>query len=307
MPEAISTKDVIAGEITVPTLVQTFFENLVTTGGDRNKKRPISDNKKRRIESLAHDAIYAVTNGRIIPAKHLLLALTMKALTGRRKVIELLNRYGHCVSYSVAEEIETELIFSAMEKSRLLPDGLHQLPFLHTGVGFDNFDLFVDTLSGKETLHDTVGIVYQDVPAIPIQENLASSHATSRPSVQRQPAKKRRRALEVEEFPIVPHHKSLKLKTQSLTDLEDETRAVIAPLYSTAQTFDFIWMLQICMKVENTPMWTGWNSKLVENRHPMQVIQYLPQIDASPTIDAVVVLTMEMSLRIAAECEQRYI
>jgi hypothetical protein len=75
LPEAISTKDVIAGEITVPTLVQTFFENLVTTGGDRNKKRPISDNKKRRIESLAHDAIYAVTNGRIMPAKHLLVSL----------------------------------------------------------------------------------------------------------------------------------------------------------------------------------------------------------------------------------------
>lgn len=35
--------------------------------------------------------------------------------------------------------------------------------------------------------------------------------------------------------------------------------------------------------------------------------QYLPQIDASPAIDAVVVLTMEMALRIAAEWEQRYI
>lgn len=51
------------------------------------------------------------------------------------------------------------------------------------------------------------------------------------------------------------------------------------------------------MKVENTPMWTGWNSKIVENKHPMQVVQYLPQIDASPTIVAVVVLTMEMALR----------
>ena len=214
LPEAISTKDVIAGEITVPPPLNTFYENLLTTGGDRSKKQPISDNKKRRIESLAHDAIYAVSNGRIMPAKQLLLALSMKALTGRRKVIELLNRYGHCVSYSVAEEIETELIFSAMEKSRLLPDGLHQLPFLHTGVGFDNFDLFVDTLTGKETLHDTVGIVYQDVPEITIQENLASSIVTSRPSFQLQPAKKRRRALEEEDFHIVPYHKSLKLKSE---------------------------------------------------------------------------------------------
>ena len=49
LPEAISTKDVIAGEITVPPLLNTFYENLLTTGGDRSKKQPISDNKKRRI------------------------------------------------------------------------------------------------------------------------------------------------------------------------------------------------------------------------------------------------------------------
>ena len=32
---------------------------------------------------------------------------------------------------------------------------------LATGVAFDNFDRFVETLSGKDTLHDTVGIAYQ--------------------------------------------------------------------------------------------------------------------------------------------------
>ena len=30
-----------------------------------------------------------------------------------------------------------------------------------TGVAWDNFDRFVETKSGKHTLHDTVGIAYQ--------------------------------------------------------------------------------------------------------------------------------------------------
>jgi len=33
-----------------------------------------------------------------------------------------------------------------------------------TGVAFDNFDRFVETSSGKDTLHDTVGIIYQNDP-----------------------------------------------------------------------------------------------------------------------------------------------
>ena len=53
-------------------------------------------------------------------------------------------------------------------------------------------------------------------------------------------------------------------------------------------------------------MWVGWNSKFIENRHPMQVVQYLLQLNASPTIDGVVLATMKMTLRIAAECGQKY-
>ncbi|KZS05943.1 Glioma tumor suppressor-like protein [Daphnia magna] len=42
--------------------------------------------------------------------------------------------------------------------------------YIIIGVAFDNYDRFVETLTGKDTLHDTVGIVYQDVSEC-IQEN----------------------------------------------------------------------------------------------------------------------------------------
>ena len=82
----------------------------------------------------------------------------------KREVIDVKNRFGHCVSSNFVEELETELAFGALEESKLLPESLLHLPDLNTGVAFDNFDLFVETLTEKDTLRDTVGIVTQDIP-----------------------------------------------------------------------------------------------------------------------------------------------
>jgi hypothetical protein len=57
-------------------------------------------------------------------------------------VIDIMNCFGHCVSYNFVEELETELAFGAFEESKLLPESLLRLPDLNTGVAFDNFDLF---------------------------------------------------------------------------------------------------------------------------------------------------------------------
>lgn len=49
-----------------------------------------------------------------------------------------------------------------MEKSTLCPEKIKKNPDLFTGVSYDNFDRFVETTKGKDTLHDTVGIIYQN-------------------------------------------------------------------------------------------------------------------------------------------------
>ena len=43
------------------------------------------------------------------------------------------------------------------------PDGIVQEPGLSTGTAWDNYDENTETLSGKGTLHDTVGICNQNV------------------------------------------------------------------------------------------------------------------------------------------------
>ena len=55
---------------------------------------------------------------------------------------------------------------------------LLQQPGLCTCLAFDNYDELTETLSGRDTLHDTVGICFQNRPpentAITIMEKVTS-------------------------------------------------------------------------------------------------------------------------------------
>ncbi|GBP96603.1 hypothetical protein EVAR_65156_1 [Eumeta japonica] len=61
------------------------------------------------------------------------------------------------------EELETEATYYSMLKSTICPDAIKTSSNLCTGIAFDNYDRFVETNDGKDTLHDTVGIIYQNI------------------------------------------------------------------------------------------------------------------------------------------------
>ena len=63
------------------------------------------------VDSIANDIVYAASNGRKVPGKQRHLGIVMKSITGSRKVIDILNRFGQCISYSAVEGLETELAF----------------------------------------------------------------------------------------------------------------------------------------------------------------------------------------------------
>ena len=86
----------------------------------------------------------------------------MKSLTGSKRVIEILNRLAHTASYHTIEELETELTFQATEIGNCTPPtGMSFCSEQATSVAFGIFDSFMETLTGKDTLRDTVGIAYQ--------------------------------------------------------------------------------------------------------------------------------------------------
>lgn len=169
MPVNLRTSDVLKGECLIPHVLKDFYFTLLA--GSRSKRRKhIRTN--RISNSLPEDTIFNVTNGRVKTKRHLTLGLSLKSLTSSRKVVEIINRYGHCSSDHVAEDIETEMTSTSCLRSIRCPEGIVRMKGLHTGLAFDNFDRFVDISSGKDTLHDSVGIIYQNVDRI-LEEDAA--------------------------------------------------------------------------------------------------------------------------------------
>ncbi|GFX66459.1 hypothetical protein TNCV_1291401 [Trichonephila clavipes] len=160
LPVVMKMEDLINGEYTIPEKLDRFFKALI---GGKDIRRRDGVNCHRLSNSLASDAIYCVCNGTVKPSKHITLGMTVKSLTSSRKMINILNRLGHCCYYNTLEELETEATISSVNRSQICPPDIIQSPSLSTGVAFDNFDRYVDTLTGKDTLHDTVGIIYQNV------------------------------------------------------------------------------------------------------------------------------------------------
>lgn len=72
--------------------------------------------------------------------------MAIKSMFSSRKVLKMLNCLGHCVSYHVIDEIETELTYIANESDRITPAGMLIDRNLCNGLAFDSFDRFVETL-----------------------------------------------------------------------------------------------------------------------------------------------------------------
>ena len=158
LPNNLKIEDIKRGEVTVPELVTTFFQNLI---GAPDVTHWENNFKKIRIKSMSEDAAFAATKRLKKPQKHLMLGIALKSLTGSRKVIKIMNRLGHCASYHTREEAETEATSESTKRNLVTPLGMK--PRCGTGVTWDNFDRFVETITGKETLHHTVGITYQTI------------------------------------------------------------------------------------------------------------------------------------------------
>lgn len=89
--------------------------------------------------------------------------MSLKNMTSIRKVIEIMNRYGQSCSYNILEEIETQAAFSIVNDSPICPPEIIRQSDRIICLAWDNFDLFVNSkiTGGKDTIHDTVGIISQ--------------------------------------------------------------------------------------------------------------------------------------------------
>ena len=297
LPISLSLKDFKQGQSKPPDILVRFLEILFAGTEDNSSERV-----KRQVNSTAQDILFCTSNGKVQPAKHLCMGIGIKSLTGSRKIVDLLNRLGHSVSYHVAEGIETEIASSLTETERILPDMLLQQVGLCTGLAFDNYDELTETLSGRDTLHDTVGICFQNRPTEVTTEDTTMGSMSNAEEVH-VPVRslKRRRQYEPQDHTLLPYKKkpSLRKFKYKMYSIEDP------PNLEIVIKKDQIWMLA-CYLFKDTPMWRGWNSLVCEDPLPLQAIGYMENIDLPPTRLDVVQETLRLSQKVAEECGEKY-
>ena len=111
------------------------------------------------------------------------LALSLHHDTRSKKVVELFNKQGLCVSYGRTLQLETALANAVVENTWNF-GGLYVPPFLKKGsfvfFAADNTDFSEDTPDGKGTTHGTIVAVYQkqDAPGDAVAPPLVIKEST---------------------------------------------------------------------------------------------------------------------------------
>ncbi|KAK4886112.1 hypothetical protein RN001_002383 [Aquatica leii] len=205
--------------------------------------------------------------------------MALKSLTSSKKIINILNRFGHCCNYTTLEELET---ISFVHQTQVCSPYIILNPLLCTGVA--SFDRYVDTLNGKETLHDTVGIIYQN-----IDDNSHSGLNQDDDT-------------NAENMLPPPRLKMVDRLTPVQIDHPSPPEN-----FSLLQAIDLLHLLSHVFHIPNTPSWTGFNCRIIEDNSPKQKVSYLTQINLSPTNVSVVAYTMEQAQNVGKECGQTYV
>lgn len=95
LPQNLKTSDLLKGECTIPQTIKELYSNVLRDCRFQSKQ---SSEYGRRSSSLAEDIIFYVLCGKIKNSKLITLAMTLKSITSSRKVVEIINKYGHCCS-----------------------------------------------------------------------------------------------------------------------------------------------------------------------------------------------------------------
>lgn len=303
LPDKLTANDLIGGECAnIPQSLTRFHSQLLSGKNTRRKRSNITN---RLVKSFSEDCVYAVTKGKIKTSKHICLGLTIKSLTNSKKMVNTLHKYGHCCSYTTLEELETEATFNSCLRTDICPEDISRTENKCTGLAFNNFDRFVDTANGKDTLHDTVGIIFQNVDCLLQSSFTTDDRETVNTEEPSESAKKKRRAFDEISTELESYPKKPKI-SENLQPLDNPLRSIVPNNLISLQHINFTWILSHFLNIPNTPMWIGFNSLIFKDMSPTQKISYLTTINLSPTSTSVVLETMKQSQKVALECNEKY-
>ena len=84
-------------------------------------------------------------------------------MTGSKSVVNLLKRFGRCISNEKVHRIDIGMESSLRSSNSLVPDQTIKTLELCTVLVWNNFDVNLETISGADSVHHTYGICYRNI------------------------------------------------------------------------------------------------------------------------------------------------
>ena len=296
MPWPPSPSFLLSGIIHPPTQLQDFLSWVITG----KKFADASTKRSTLVDSFAEDICQALTRGQWTMPKHFLLGMTLRHFTGSAEIVTLLNRYGHCVSYSRLLELETAMCKSIVEREGVIPPSIQPAGNVVSHLCWDNFDLNEETPSGTGTTHTAHGIMIQEVLV----------DACSNPSCIQVPVlKNKQRSVVYNPQEIEPCFVNTKTEPSLVVSISD------APQTDTetwAQWSDTVWVFCRALLQNATQMvpgWAGWvtmTAKSKDDKDVLSTVDYMAPVNAPVTENATVQHLLKLSQAASREVGQHY-
>ena len=277
----------------IPPLTKAFYDTL--SGGLNNDP---GESTQRRSVSMASDAVFTISRGAVKPWKQSALGLGLSSLSGSKQTLTVLNRLGHTLSYDDCKRLETEIAYTCTSGDLETPAGLILEPTAATGTAWDNYDVNIETPSGKGSLHVTVGIAYQNTSEN-TDRQCQNASAESQVVVGRP-----RRSYEGPDKQVAPFRRNLKMAKFKFEEVEEDKAGECLYVLTKARPPDFLWL--VMSRQEQLPLFNGFYSQFVSDPLPITTIAYMDPISQPPTRNDVVQETMYRSMRVAEESKMPY-
>lgn len=280
----------------VPDSLQKFLRLLISGIGSYTS----SEKVERLVSSLGQDICHAATRGKWKLPKHILVCMTLRHLFRSAQLNTLMNRLGHAESYSFSLELETALATALQDTSSVLTPQIVRNPsgpsLFHSD--FDNFDQFVNDLSGSGSVHTAHGIMMQ---------NVQHDHVVLDPFIPSAP-KTGERSLVITETDTLPpcfvnqrNNPQMIIKQLSVPGSEG--------VLSKSEIVNLSWCVFRMLSSTTgqcVPGWGGFISETGIQPTNLTTIDYYPVINHPITENSTVQECLRMSKKCSEEVGQRY-
>ena len=270
----------------------TFLCDLIQPGSSE-----ASHNKIVKLKAIAQDIIFVISNGEVVPPKHVLLARAIKTLTGNVELVKIVNRLGHGTSNTVLYEMDTALCLKKLAEtgnSLGIPNSF--LPCIPTHLAYDNIDRLEETLDGSGTSHRVNGIILQPkVPTVSSMKKWVKIVRTKKLSIEGTAN-------------ALPSCGPVRKLGPFVNHEPDANHLSAAEIENDSIHKNRVWTLarKLCVEdttKQNVPSWTGFNIVTRQQEVTKDKIGYLPTINAPATLISTVSAIMDNALAICNSLE----